>query len=130
VPGESIDHRLVNPLSRSELDRLATQQTIDLTTFGRTSGLPRRIEIWWFRVDGRFIITGTPGRRDWLANVRARPEVIIHARGQDIPARVELIDDQEFRRRVFTDPKVSWYRTQAELDRLIASAPMVEVLFQ
>jgi hypothetical protein len=30
---------------------------------------------------------------------------------------------------VFTDPEVSWYRTQAELDRLVADAPMIEVLF-
>jgi deazaflavin-dependent oxidoreductase (nitroreductase family) len=111
------------------LERLAAQRTIDLTTFGRRSGIPRRIEIWWFHVDGRFIVTGTPGRRDWLANVIARPEVIIHAHGHDLPAMVALIRDPEFRRRVFTDPAVSWYRTQAELDRLVAEAPMVEVLF-
>jgi deazaflavin-dependent oxidoreductase (nitroreductase family) len=129
VPDAAIGYRGVRPLSEGDLHRLAAQQTIDLTTFGRRSGLPRRIEIWWFRIDGRFIITGTPGRRDWLANVRARPEVIIHAAGQDIPARVRLIHDREFRRRVFADPAVCWHRTQSELDRLVAHAPMVEVLF-
>ncbi|HUG74355.1 MAG TPA: nitroreductase family deazaflavin-dependent oxidoreductase [Acidimicrobiia bacterium] len=117
-------------LSEQDLKRLAAQRTIDLTTFGRRSGLPRRIEIWWFHVDGRFVITGTPGRRDWLANVKARPEVIIHAGGMDIPAAVRPITDTEFRRRLFTDPEVTWYRTQAELDHLIADAPMIEVLFE
>ena len=113
----------------SDVDRLASHRTIDLTTFGRRTGLPRRIEIWWFRVDGRFIITGTPGRRDWLANVNARPEVVIHVDGLDLPATVRIVGDREFRRRVFTHPGVTWYRTQAELDDLVNTAPMVEVLF-
>jgi deazaflavin-dependent oxidoreductase (nitroreductase family) len=110
-------------------NRLASQRTIDLTTFGRRSGLPQRIEIWWFHVDDRFVITGTPGRRDWFANVSARPEVIIHVDGLDLPATVRTIDDPAFRLRVFTHPGVTWYRTQAELDELVNEAPMVEVLF-
>jgi hypothetical protein len=121
--------RVVTSLSERDLERLAAQRTIDLTTYGRSSGLARRIEIWWFHVDGRFIVTGTPGKRDWLANVIARPQVIIHASGMDIPTTVRPITDPEFRQRVFTDPEVSWYRTQAELDRLVADAPMIEVLF-
>lgn len=112
-----------------DVDRLASQRTIDLTTFGRRSGLPRRIEIWWFHVDGRFVITGTPGRRDWLANVNARPEVIIHVDGLDLPATVRTVTDREFRLRIFTHPGVTWYRTQAELDDLVNEAPMVEVHF-
>ena len=70
-------------ITPEDLDRLATIRTIDLTTFGRKSGVPRRIEIWWFHVGGRFIITGTPGRRDWLANVKANPTVVIHVDGQE-----------------------------------------------
>jgi deazaflavin-dependent oxidoreductase (nitroreductase family) len=116
-------------MNRFDVDRLASQRTIDLTTFGRRTGLPRRIEIWWFHVDGRFVITGTPGRRDWLANVNAHPKVVIHVDGLDLPATVRTITDRTFRLRVFTHPGVSWYRTQAELDALVSEAPMVEVFF-
>lgn len=111
----------------AELDRLALQRTIDITTFGRRSGLPRRIEIWWFRIEGRFIITGTPGRRDWLANVLHDPRLIVHANGWDIEATATSISDLEFRRRVFTSPQTSWYSTQRELDRLVDSAPVIEL---
>ena len=45
-------------------EELADDPTIDITTIGRRSGLPRRVEIWMMDVDGRFFITGTPGRRD------------------------------------------------------------------
>lgn len=103
------------------------RRTIDMTTYGRKTGMPRRIEIWWFHVGGRFVITGTPGRRDWLANVRSEPRVIIHVDDHDIHARVEEISDLELRRRVFNHGQTRWYSTQAELDRLIASAPMIEV---
>lgn len=110
-------------------DHLAAHQTIDLTTFGRESGAPHRIEIWWFRVDDRFIITGTPGPRDWLANVMAKPEMIVHVGGRDLHARAALVTDPGFRRRVFTSRDTSWYKTQAELDRLVATSPMIEVVF-
>lgn len=39
---------------------LITDQVIDITTIGRKSGQPRRIEIWFHNLDGRLYITGTP----------------------------------------------------------------------
>ena len=41
--------------------RLAATRTIEITTTGRRTGRPVRIEIWWFHVDGRFFSTfGVP----------------------------------------------------------------------
>ena len=110
-----------------DLDRLAAATTINLTTFGRRSGSPSRIEIWWFRVGGRFIITGTPGPRDWYANVLADPRIVVHVDGWDIAARAEPVTDAERRREVFTHPDVAWYATQARFDELVAAAPMIEI---
>jgi deazaflavin-dependent oxidoreductase (nitroreductase family) len=111
------------------VERLISTRTIDLTTFGRRTGLPRRIEIWWFHVEGRFVITGTPGRRDWLANIRADPRVIVHAAGVDIDATATEIGDEGFRRLVFNQPHTRWYSTQSQLEHLVGEAPMVEVVF-
>ena len=115
--------------TETELDTLGNTLTIDLTTIGRKTGVPRRIEIWWFRVDGRFIITGTPGRRDWLANVRTNPSVTIHVNGLDIPATVTEIDDAELRRSILTSRLTSWFSTQAQLEALVERAPMIELHF-
>ena len=41
-------------------EALAKDMTIDLTTIGRKSGEPRRIEIWMIKVGDRIVITGTP----------------------------------------------------------------------
>jgi deazaflavin-dependent oxidoreductase (nitroreductase family) len=106
--------------------------TVDITTTGRRSGRPTRIEIWMFRVDGRYVITGTPGPRDWLANLRNHEALTVHVKGEaatDLAAVATEITDEGFRRRVFEAGHTSWYRTQAELDRLVATSPMVEITF-
>ncbi|MDH3194440.1 MAG: nitroreductase family deazaflavin-dependent oxidoreductase [Acidimicrobiia bacterium] len=110
-------------------DELARHLTIDLTTTGRRSGLPRRIEIWWFRVDEHFYITGTGGRRDWLANLRSDPNGIVHVAGHDILITAIEVDDHAERRRVLSDPQLSWYSSQEQLDQLVERAPMIRLVF-
>jgi hypothetical protein len=34
------------------------EHTIDITTLGARSGIPRRIEVWFHRVGGRWYLTG------------------------------------------------------------------------
>lgn len=80
-------------------------------------------------MDGRFYITGTPGRRDWIANIRANPKVVIHAAGEDLQATAVLVDDEGTRRMVFSHRDTTWYSSQAQLERLVAQAPMIEILF-
>src|SRR6266851_3143574 len=74
-----------------ELDR-----TIDITTTGRKSGRPQRIEIWFHNLDGRLYITGTPGRRNWYANLSANPDFTFHLKVSaqaDLAARARLIEE-------------------------------------
>lgn len=109
------------------VERLASTRTIDITTVGRRSGDPARIEIWWFRVADAFYITGTPGPRDWFANLQADPTIIVHTPDGDFDGRAVAVSDPDARRSVLTDPQLQWYRSHAELDRLVDEAPMVRV---
>ena len=107
---------------------LGRVETVDITTIGRTTGQPRRLEIWMFAIDGRYIITGTPGPRDWYANLLANPSLTLHLPGGiDIDATTEPITDEVFRKRVFTAEKTRWYRSQVPIDELVASSPMIEM---
>jgi deazaflavin-dependent oxidoreductase (nitroreductase family) len=113
-------------------DELRDDPTIDITTTGRRSGRPRRIEIWMLDIDGRFFITGTPGPRDWLANLSANPELVVHLKRRahlDLRARAESVTDDETRRTVLEHLTARWYRSQTPLDELVATAPLVEVVF-
>jgi deazaflavin-dependent oxidoreductase (nitroreductase family) len=85
---------------------LRSAETVNITTIGRFSGEPRRIEIWMYAIDGRYVITGTPGPRDWYANLLANPSMTLHLPGGlDLPAVAAPVFDEEFRRNVFTAEK-------------------------
>jgi hypothetical protein len=114
---------------------LASDGTVDITTNGARSGLPRRIEIWFLELDGRTFITGTPDPRNWYANVLAHDRFTFHLKESidaDLPARAVPILDEPTRRWVFSQPHRwnEWYLGEAPFDDLVSSAPMVEVLFE
>ena len=84
-------------------------------------------------VDDRFFITGTPGPRDWLANLRTHPELVVHLKGGsavDMDAVAREVVDESTRRMVLEHLTTSWYRGQVPLDELVRTAPMVEVTFR
>ena len=73
---------------------LERDRTIDITTTGRNTGQPRRKEIWFHNIEGRLYITGTPGSRDWYANLVANPQFTFHLKQSaqaDLAARATPI---------------------------------------
>jgi deazaflavin-dependent oxidoreductase (nitroreductase family) len=114
---------------------LASGLTCDITTTGRTSGKPRRIEIWYVWAGERIYITGTPGPRDWYANMLAEPRFTFHVKEgaqADLPARATPITDLAERRRIMGDVmrNNSWFKAQHfDLDAWVAGSPLVEVEF-
>ncbi len=108
---------------------LERDRTIDITTKGRVSGQPRRKEIWFHNLDGRLYITGTPGHRDWYANLVANPEFTFHLKQSvraDLPAKATSIVDKDQRRDIMTliHQKLGGNR---DLDAWVEGSPLVEV---
>jgi deazaflavin-dependent oxidoreductase (nitroreductase family) len=111
---------------------LARGHTIDITTTGRRTGEPRRIEIVFHNIDGRLIITGNPRadhRRAWLSNLEADPNLTFHLKGAvtaDLPATAREITDETERRAI-----AEWIVANAwhnmDVDAMTAWAPMIEV---
>lgn len=100
----------MNPEVRQALaiDRASTpaQRTVDITTTGARSGQPRRIETWFYRVDGQIYLTGRPGRRDWYRNLSAHPSFVFHLKNgvsADLAATATPVTDEAERRRVLTE---------------------------
>lgn len=110
---------------------LAGQQTFDISTTGRRSGQRRRIEIWYFVVDGVLYITGTPGRRDWIANLKADGRMTIHVTAGDpldVDGIGEVLVDPAERRQVMERiiEREPWYAEQGHaLDEWVADSPLV-----
>ena len=105
-------------------------ETVDITTIGRRSGRPRRIELVYHNVDGHILISGRPGfPRSWIANLRANPRFTFHLKRSvqaDLPATARVITDRAERERFLRPIADGW---RMNLAVMVASAPLVEVTF-
>lgn len=111
---------------------LEAERVVDITTTGRRSGAPRRIEIWIHHLDGRWFITGRPGRRGWYANLVAEPSFTLHVkRGAtaDLPSTARPITDEGERREVLARLLAGMTGDQS-LEDWVAGAPLVEVTIE
>jgi len=111
---------------------LESDRTIDITTLGRRSGEPHRIEIWFYRYDDRIFLSGSPGTRDWYANLLAKPEFTFHLKGSvqaDLRARARPITEELERRGVIAGILEELGRGYGSLDKWVAGSPLAEVEF-
>lgn len=105
---------------------------IDITTTGRTSGLPRRIEIYFENIDGRIFISGMPNparKRHWLLNLEMNPRLTFHLKhtvSTDLPATARVITDEAERRSILARFAETWRRP---VEPMVESSPLIEVVF-
>lgn len=119
-----LDERVQRALSRPH--------RIDVTTTGRRTGRPRRIELVFHVIDGKVVISGSPGRRDWYANLLADPHITFHLKGPvkaDLPALARPITEPVERRRVMEEVARIW-RVTDRFELFYRRSPLIEVLFE
>jgi deazaflavin-dependent oxidoreductase (nitroreductase family) len=103
---------------------------IDITTTGRLTGRPRRIEIVFHVFDGRIFISGMPRAdrvRAWLRNLEADPRLTFHLKSvvkADLPATARIITEPAERREILEQVARVWRRDPEEM---IAHSPLIEV---
>jgi deazaflavin-dependent oxidoreductase (nitroreductase family) len=116
-----MDDRISHALSRGHV--------IDITTTGRRTGKPRRVEIVFHNFDGRLYISGMPGRkRAWLANLETDPNFTFHLKAgvtADLPARARVITEPAERREILAKVAQAWRRN--DVDVMVDSSPLIEV---
>ena len=84
----------------------ADEQYCYLTTIGRASGRPRRIEIW-FAIEDRtlYMLSGGRDRSDWVKNLQETPEVTVEIGTSRFGGRARVVEheseDQLARRLVY-----------------------------
>lgn len=108
---------------------LEQDRIIDITTKGRRSGKERRIEIWFFNINGRIHITGSPGTRGWYSNIIANPDITFHLKHTvraRMPARCRPIKNREEREDVFL--KIfDELDGQRDLDEWMTGSSLIEI---
>jgi deazaflavin-dependent oxidoreductase (nitroreductase family) len=134
---DDVRRALAIPRSSSLEDR-----TVDITTTGRRSGEPRRIEICFYRFGDAIYLSGVPApsTRNWLANLAANPSFTFHLKHAvvaDLPAVAEVVTDPAERRRVLVDFVDQFNERngsgrpwgKAVLDEWVEGSPLARVSF-
>jgi F420H(2)-dependent quinone reductase len=110
-------------------DALDRGGKIDITTRGRKTGEPHRIEIVFHNVGGRIYISGMPGfKRSYIANLAADSHFTFHLKEgvhADLAATARIITDDAERREVLPHIARIWKRD--DIDTMIESSPLFEV---
>jgi deazaflavin-dependent oxidoreductase (nitroreductase family) len=120
-------------MNASPLTALGPMGICDITTTGRQTGQPRRIEIAYHVIDGRLYISGMPNpnkRRSWLANLEAEPHFTFHVKGAttaDLAATARIVTDEAERRTILQQVARNWRRDDVET--MVAHSPLIEVAF-
>ena len=116
-------------MDEQTLEALHHSQVIDLTTTGRRTGQPRRIEIFLHDADGLLFISGTPRAdrtRDWIHNIRAQPSVTVHLKQSvpaDVPATARVVTDPAERRPLIEAAAQRWGRS--DVDEMLQYSPLI-----
>jgi deazaflavin-dependent oxidoreductase (nitroreductase family) len=63
-----------------------------LTTTGRTSGLPREIEIWFVEAEGKYYILAEFAHSDWVQNIAKDPRVRVRVGDLKLKATARALD--------------------------------------
>ena len=116
-------------LSEATRAALNHSQIIDLTTTGRRTGQPRRIEIFLHHDEDQLFITGMPRAdrtRDWIYNVGADPHVVLHLKQSvvvDVPAMARVVTDPDERRPYIEAAARRWRRTA--VPEMLQHSPLI-----
>lgn len=85
---------------RNRLAGVARKGTMRLTHYGRKSGKPYEVTIW-FLVDDETVYLATMNmQRQWTRNVQARPEVRLAVGGMELAGEAEVVTRPEEMARV------------------------------
>ena len=104
--------------------------TIDITTTGRKTGRPRRLEIWFHNLDGELFLTGLPRPCSWYANLCAHPNFTFHLKESaqaDLEARATPVLEPALRRDIIARIQKKLGRSGEDLEDRVASSPLIRI---
>ena len=96
--------------SFDRLKKAGDRQTLKLTHYGRKSGRPYEVTIWYLVDDDRLYLISANANRSWVRNVKVRPAVSLRVGEEIFNGDVRSITDKQERDKVnrLTERKY-WY---------------------
>lgn len=111
----------------ARMKRVAGKQTTNLTHYGRKSGKPHEVTIW-FVLDGDKLFIGTANvNRQWVRNVQRTPEVKLSMGGESFNGTARFLTDRtEHLRAMAAIRRKYWmFRPIIELGRVLTATGLM-----
>ena len=113
--------------SFERLRQIGDKQTLRLTHYGRKTGRPYEVTIWYLVDDDRLYLASANAARNWVRNVKVRPAVSLRVGDEVFNGNVRAITDPQEREKVsgLVERKY-WYVTPIlRLARFLASMGII-----
>jgi len=107
----------------ARLRQVAEKQTTRLTHYGRKTGKPHEVTIW-FVLDGDRLYIGTANvNRQWVRNVQKTPQVKLSIAGENVEGTARFLTDRaEHERAMAAIRRKYWmFRPIIDLGRFLAA---------
>lgn len=99
------------------LTRWASELYMYLTTNGRQTGRPHRIEMWFAAEDGRmYMLSGGRDRSDWVKNLQANAQVKVELGDETNPGEARVVEAGTLEDQRARELLVAKYQNGEDLD--------------
>jgi len=92
----------MEPNALTRLKRVAGKQTTTLTHYGRKTGKPHEVTIWFVLDHDKFYIGTATVNRQWVRNVQKTPKVRLSIAGEMFEGNARFLTDRAEHDRILT----------------------------
>jgi deazaflavin-dependent oxidoreductase (nitroreductase family) len=87
--------------TRADLEKVADQSTVEITTLGRKSGKPHSKPIWFVYDQGHlYLQSGKEGKTDWYQNLQKHPQATLKIDTVTVTGTAKFIADPAEKERI------------------------------
>ena len=95
-PPASLFAQEARTVAKADLEKVANESTVEITTTGRKSGKAHTKQIWFVYDQGRlYLQSGKEGKSDWYQNLKKNPQMTLKIGTVTFQGKAKFIDDQK-----------------------------------
>ena len=100
-PSASLFAQEARTVAKADLEKVANESTVEITTTGRKSGKAHTKPIWFVYDKGHlYLQSGQEGKSDWYQNLKKNPQMTLKIGTVTFQGKAKFIDDQNETERI------------------------------
>lgn len=89
------------PVTKADLQQVANESNVEITTIGRKSGKSHTKPIWFVYDQGHlYLQAGREGKTDWYQNLKKNAQLTLKISGLTFTGKAQFIDDEKETERI------------------------------